>query len=237
MDFMRLKNRAIFKISIILVSIFIVGCNEPLRLIRRISEGKIVYKITYSDQSSSQQFSSILPNEMVIYFKNNNVKSVIKGSFNFYSLEHLSPYKGDTSYTFLRVMDKKIYFGSAKKNGMFLFDELKTSDVNLIEGLEKDFFGYTCKKALLTPANKTNAPIEVYYTDIIKIKNPNANTPFNKIPGFLIKFDVFLKNVRYTFTATEITPMTLDDSFFKIPPKYERIDETEMKSTLSNLMQ
>lgn len=232
------NSQLIAKSTIILGSIlFFFSCEAPPILKKRISEGKIVYNIKYPEQNASSSIAGVLPSEMVIYFKDNNLKSVMKGAMNFYSIEILSPAKSDSTYTFLRVMDKKVFVASPNTNGVFIFEQLKGSDIQLIDGLEKEFLGFKCKKALLTMDDKGIAPIEAYYTNMIRVKNPNKNTPFYKVPGVLVEFELLLKNIRCTITAKEISPLKLDDNTFAITPKYKRISEAEMTSIMVNLMQ
>ena len=236
---MKKTKNSIITIFILLSSHFFLGCDTSTLLKKRISEGKIIYNITYPQNNSSSTISiaSILPSEMVVYFKDNNLRSVIKGSLNFYSIEILSPAKSDTTYTFLRVMNKKVYVASPNKNGIFLFEQLNESKIELINGLEKDFLGFKCKKALLTLDNKGIEPIEAYYTNMIKVKNPNKNTPFEKIPGVLVEFEVLLKNIRCNISANDIQAVKLENNMFSIAPNYEKITEEEMKNLMASLMQ
>lgn len=217
-----------------IVATLVAGCSQPFTPKTKITEGKIVYVIT----NNKPQMSSFLPSQMTMFFKNSNVRSTIKGTLNIFCLEQLERRNEENSYTFLRVLDKKIYFSSPKANGLFLFEELKNSKVTLIDGLEKEFLGFKCKKALLTMDDTGIAPIEIYYTDLLKLKaEPNKNTPFNKIPGTLVQFDVIKNHVRFTFTASEITSEKLDDELFTVSPNYQKTTENEMKELITSLLQ
>ena len=114
---------------ILILSLF--SCSVATEKARKIKEGSITYKIT----QTPIQKSSVLPNEMIIYFDGKNVRSKITGALNIYSLEHIKKQKDDSTYTLLRVLDKRIYFSTPKKCGLFLFDAVKESDVVLIKVL------------------------------------------------------------------------------------------------------
>lgn len=216
---------------ILITSLF--SCTIPAEKPRNIKEGSITFKIS----QTPVQKSSVLPNEMVIFFDEDNVRSKITGALNIYALEHIKNKKNDSTYTLLRVLDKRIYFSTPKSSGLFLFDAVKESDVVLIDGIEKDILDFTCKKALLTMDQKGLEPIEIFYTDKIRIDNPNASTPFFKVPGVMLKFDIYLNRVKYTFEATEINQAKNEAECFELNNNYQHITEKEMKELISSLME
>ncbi len=230
---MRNYHLKIFQLFTLASILSLLSCSAPPIKPKSISEGYITFKIT---QTPTQK-SSVLPNEMIIYFDKDNVRSKITGALNIYALEHIKNKKDDSTYTLLRVLDKKIYFSTPKHCGLFLFDAVKESDVVLISGIEKEILGISCKKALLTMDQKGLEPIEIFYTDKIKIETPNVNTPFFKIPGVMLKFEIYLNRVKYTFEAIDIIQATNDQGYFNLNTDYQRITEQEMKELISSLME
>lgn len=236
----RLMNRSIttFLLGILLVLAFsLSGCKEKNLILHKIDEGKIVFDITFPPQAKPHSFSSVIPSQMVILFKENSTYTKIKGPLNFFSLDVVKPYKKDSITTYLRVLDKKVYLTSPSKNGSFLFSELQNKKTTLIDGLEKEICGIKCKKALMNDDDDAIAPIEIYYTNIISIKNPNANGPFSEIPGVMLKFDLTVNKIRYTFTASDICEEKIEDSFFNPIKGYQKITQEEMQELMRSLTQ
>lgn len=222
---------------VLLLAYSLGGCKEENLVLHTINEGKIIYDITFPPQAASQPFSSVLPSQMVILFKNNSTHTKIKGPLNFFSLDVTKPYKKDSVTTYLRVLDKKVCITAPSKNGNILYNELLNKKTILIEGIEKIICGIKCKKALLSDENNSIAPIEIFYTNLIDIKNPNANGPFSEIPGVMLKFELNVNNVKYTFTASEVCEGRIEDSFFKPMKGYQKITQEEMLELLKSLTQ
>ena len=74
---------------------------------------------------------------------------------------------------------------------------MKTEEVDTIAG-------YLCKKAIGTLGDDTEHPINIYYTDAIKIENPNWCTMFKDIPGVLMAYEVEQFNLRMRLEAREL---------------------------------
>lgn len=230
---MRNYHLKIFQLITLVSILSLLSCSAPTLNTKVITEGHITFKIT---QTPTQK-SSVLPNEMIIYFDKDNVRSKITGALNIYALEHIKSKSNDSTYTLLRVLDKKIYFSTPKRCGLFLFDAVKESDVVLINEIEKEILGISCKKALLTMDQKGLEPIEIFYTDKIIIETPNTNTPFFKVPGVMLKFEIYLNRVKYTFEAVEIVQDKIAQGHFELNPNYQHITETEMKELISSLIE
>ena len=131
---MRNYHLKIFQLITLVSILSLLSCSAPTLNTKVITEGHITFKIT---QTPTQK-SSVLPNEMIIYFDKDNVRSKITGALNIYALEHIKSKSNDSTYTLLRVLDKKIYFSTPKRCGLFLFDAVKESDVVLINEIEKE---------------------------------------------------------------------------------------------------
>ena len=227
--------------AVLLVAFSFSGCKKETIIQHKISEGKIIFDISFppqvNPQVNPQSFSSVIPSQMVILFKENSTYTKIKGPLNFFSLDVVKPYKKDSITTYLRVLDKKVSLTSPARDGNFLFSELQNKKTTLIDGLEKEICGIKCKKALLSDNDDAIAPIEIYYTNLINIKNPNSNGPFNEIPGVMLKFDITVNKIRYTFTASDICEEKIEDSFFKPLKGYQKITQEEMQDLMRSLTQ
>ncbi len=108
--------------------------------------------------------------------------------------------------------------------------------MNLIQTNEtKVIAGYTCKKMKVIPLDKKTAPFDIYYTDELDIKDPNFTTPFYKIPGVLMEYQLEKFGLEIKFTAKSVKQVPVDDKCFHVPHEYRKVSEKEMKRIFEDL--
>jgi len=200
-------------------------------------EGKLEYKIGYSEQLQSDGATTFLPNKMMSLFKEDKTLISIKGGFGLYNLKYISRASGDTCLTLFKLFDKKLYYPMNNKQTLFVFNELGSPGVKLYKDSTKMIAGFACKKAVISFPKREMRAIEAYYCDEIGRENPNKNTPFEKIPGVLMEFNFFYKELSFNLTAKKFTPLTVPESEFQIPKDYKKTTEKEIESFIGTLLQ
>lgn len=227
------------RLFLIFISIIIIisGCSEKGRNDGTYREGKLEYKITYPKELQDKGMTALLPDEMITYFKDDNILLTIKGGFGLYHLRYLSRASGDTCFTLFQLFDNKLYARLGKDQPLFVFKELGKPEITLIKDSVKVIAGFTCKKAVISfPGNKIKS-VNAYYTDEIGRKKPNINTPFEKIPGVLMEFNFFYKNLSFNLKANKFTTLSLPASDFNIPNGYKETSENEIEGFIATLLQ
>ncbi len=95
-----------------------------------------------------------------------------------------------------------------------------------IAGETKDILGYTCQKAFYTLIDtkypKYSTTYLVYYTTLLP---PIYNSPFEKLNGCALYFEVIKGTTYTTCVATEIKHETIPDSLFQVPEGYKYKDQ------------
>ena len=101
---------------------------------------------------------------------------------------------------------------------------------------EKTIAGYKCKNATVKVLHKTKPyTIEVWYTDEIKVSNPNWCTPYKEIKGMLMEYQVEKLDVVMKFTATKVEMTEFTPEEFTLPEGYKKISYQEMEESLQQL--
>ncbi len=223
----------------ILISVIIIltGCIDNVKNEHNNKEGKLEYKIIYSQQLLDEGTTTFLPDKMISIFKDDKMSLSIKGGFGLYYLKYISRASGDTCFTLFKLFDKKLYYPMDKKQTLFIFNELGEPDIKLYIDSIKMIAGFPCKKAIISFPKTNIRAIKAYYTEEIGKKDPNRNTPFKKIPGVLMEFNFFYKNLSFNLTAQKFTPLTMQESDFQIPEEYKETTEEEIESFIGTLLQ
>jgi GLPGLI family protein len=102
-------------------------------------------------------------------------------------------------------------------------------DLVVVESSEtKEICGLKCKKAVGTSAAFNNKPFDIYYTDEIKIADPNMNSPFQDIKGVLLQFTADMNNISMSLIAEKVSEIEIEDEIFDKPEGYTSVSKDEM---------
>ena len=99
--------------------------------------------------------------------------------------------------------------------------------------MAKEIAGYVCKKAKVT---WDDLSFDVFYTDEIKITDPNWNNPFNEIDGVLLQYQFDMFGIKTKITAETVEKIDVEDETFDIPADYKTVTKAEMEDVINQLM-
>ena len=224
-------------ITISVFGLLLFSCIEkPKGYYQGISEGEILYNITYPQEIESHDFSFIYPKEMTLYFKDNYQRLSFKGSMGMYYFDFIYGDKHDTVFTLMKIalMDKRLYATTYGEN-LLIFSEAPSNMELEITDETKEIAGTIAKKAVLKSPFSEISNIEAWYSDSISIKSPNQNTPFNQIQGVLLESEITYKDVKFIFKAHKITSKQMSDEIFKVPAEYKITSISEIAELLNTV--
>jgi len=75
----------------------------------------------------------------------------------------------------------------------------------------------------------------IWYTDEIKVKNPNASTPFNGIEGVLMSFFFMMGPTEMHFTAETVYKKEISDKTFERRDNYTRVSREEINIFINKM--
>ena len=234
-----MNNYKFFLVFIILIFFFLEACNTNSS---KISEGEIIYSIEYLQDENEMPILALLPKEMSTKFKNNNTVSLIRGFWGTFEMRFITNYQQGKVFTILKIFSKKYLFKADTGEIEPGYEEML--DIKIKE-TGKDTTFYTeskmpikCYEAEVNSPVFGNKPIKVYYTYDIAIKNPNIGTPYKKIPGILVAFQVRLVGIDMKFKIKEINLTKIEDSEFSPQPdEYKEISKEEFSKLLKSFTQ
>ena len=191
------------------------GCDSSI-FKKGIDEGQITYNITYFQSDDENPLVSLLPTTMVIKFKDNSSIGIIEGWMGLFKSSYISNFKKKTNTSTFKVMDKKLAFETKFDEENFGFDPFPSLKIEHTTD-EKMISGYKCKRAIATVGEEKKDTFSIYYTDDIKINNPNWNTPFKEIAGVLMEFQAGMRGVQMKCVACKVEDLEIKDEEFEIP--------------------
>jgi hypothetical protein len=200
---------------------------------KNISQGEIHYTIEYMGNVSMPR--EIMPRNLVVSFKYDKILFDISAPFGNSGILNLSnPEKGIFD-TYISLLSWRYYY-SAKPGevqpGLEAMQGLqirKTAKTTVI-------CGFNCKNAeVRIPSNKDRV-FEVWYTNEIKVKNPNIATPFSEIDGVLMGFFFIMGPAEMHFMAETVYKKDIPDETFERKTKYSRISREQIDNIIEKMI-
>jgi hypothetical protein len=199
-----------------------------------IDQGEIHYNIDYVGEFGVPK--EFLPKNLIISFKNDKILYDMSGLANSGIFNLTNPDKGiyDTYFSLPPVrfyyagVQGELYPGFSAMEGMVLKKTSKTAVI----------CGFNCKNAEVSFLATGDTTYNIWYTDEIKMENPNASTPFSQIDGVLMNFFFFIGTAEMHFTAQGVYDKRISEETFNRKAKFTRIsreDITRLINKLGNL--
>jgi GLPGLI family protein len=219
--------------QIILIVIFAfsnVGCKNFVTT-SSIDEGEIEYDLKVIDNRNPLLANDMLPSTMTMSFKDNNTCFSLS-AFGVFATDLVSNNKTKTLIQTLKLMGKK-YAVFANQDSIRSY--LKNEPSMLIEHTNKTkiIAGYNCKHAKCTFQNPDFPSFDVYYTEDIKIEDPNFYSQYAPIKGVLMEFNVYRYNVFMKLSAKQVNKKDIDDDLFEAIKDFKMVGKKEMDSYFS----
>jgi hypothetical protein len=220
-------------IAYILLLILIEGCSSS-GLKDKIETGIVEFDISYTNNSGRNFPVQLLPKTIEMKFNNNFASYTIEDRVGLFSICNILDLNDHLSHTLIKVFDKKyVYHGPPKETPIFF----KNKNPYIVKYLSDTMrvAGVLCKKANITDT-ETSKTFEILYTSSFNIQDINNNTPYEKIKGVLLQFDIQMKNLGMKLTAKKVEQQDIKDQDFRIPKGYKLITKKQMEEIINTLL-
>lgn len=195
---------------------------------KRITEGKIVYTLTYPQFKEDNIFTSMFPSEMTFRFKDNNTRNELTTSMAVFSTLLLANNKEKKVTHLVKIANK--YSGLEMDSVEIMEEYGKKPDGMTITPTDstKMIAGYECKHAFVTFVEDSTKNFSLFYTTEIGVEEPNWCTPFHEVKGVLMEATVNKFNIDMHMIAKEVVAEEYPDEDFVITQQYQPISVQEM---------
>lgn len=214
-----MKNRFLPSLPLLLLVFMIASCGGDSAY-KNMREGEIYYNIKYVSNPSS--FSSdLLPKELVIAFRNDLFNTSLKTPIGNSGITAVINPKENIYDTYLNLLSFKYYFKGNSKDMQPGFSAMKGMTVH-DTGRRSIICGFNCRQARVEiPESATTRYI--WYTNEIRVENPNRMTPYREIDGVLMDFFYIIGKAEMQFTADEVVVKQIPDKEFERKKNYKEV--------------
>ena len=206
---------------------FSTGCDQKHQA-TSVDQGEIVYALSYPQFGDDNLIASMFPSTMSFKFKDSMTKSEMKTRMAVFSTTFVTDQSNKTLTHLVRVANKKSGLVLDSAEIMDQYANKPDDMVITFTDSTKVIAGYNCKHAWVEFKDRPDSGFDIYYTNEIKIDEPNWCSPFYEIKGVLMEAQVTKFNIDMKILATEVIPAEYDASEFVIDADFEPITSEEM---------
>lgn len=196
------------------------------------NEGVITYNLVYLDDEKDKPIISLLPDEMVFTYKDNNIIQRVDGWMGIFSMIGIIEPETKTKYALLKIMNEKYIYKVTEDGSGFGYNLMEGKTIEYTD-ITKEIAGFKCKNAIV---KFEDLEFDVFYTEDIIIENANWNNPFSEIKGVLLEYQISMFDINTKITATKVENIEVDPEIFNVPEGYKSVPKEEMEEVINNLM-
>ncbi len=217
--------------AVILTSI-LCSCRE--KGLKNISEGEIYYSIEYV-QNNGKMSVDFKPKTLVISFKDDKILFEILTPFgNQGIINVVNPEKGIFD-TYVNLLGTRLHYSGSANELLPGFSAMNGVTIRKTQKTAK-ICGFNCKHAeAIFPGNPRKV-YDIWYTNEIKVKNPNIATPFNEIDGVLMSFYYILGGSVIKFEAEAVYKKEIPENVFEKRPRYKLVSKNDMDKIITDMI-
>lgn len=227
-----MKNRFPLLILLSALVLTIPACRGG-KSIKNIHEGEIYYNIKYIRNPSS--FSSeFLPKELVVSFRNDLFTTRLRAPFGNSGLTTVINPKEGIYDTYLNILSFKYFYEGTQRDMQPGFSSMK--DIQISEtGRKSVICGLNCRQARVT-LKDSSASKYIWYTNDIRVDEPNRGTPYKDIDGVLMDFFYIMGKAEIEFTADEVFSRQVPDKYFAKKTDYKKVSKSYLDALILKMI-
>ena len=221
-------------ISIIFLVIAFIGFSCKSRAGKHINEGEIHYNIEYNGSISGIP-KEMLPKNLVVYFKHNNILVEMLSHFGNSGVIYLLNHEDNIYDVYFNFFTIKYYYEASKGELFPGFDAMEGIKINKTSKTMV-ICGFHCKNAEVTLPSDRNKIINIWYTNEINVKNSNIATPFKEIEGVMMDFVFYIGEAEIHYSAENVYNKSLNDNVFKRRGNHNKASKEDIKDFINKMV-
>jgi hypothetical protein len=216
----------------VLIIVVISSCSE--RGGKYIDQGEIHYTIDYI-KSAGTMSVELKPSHLVVSFKDNKILFEIMAPIGNQGIININNPESKLYDTYINMLGVRYYYAGSLGEIHPGFSAMEGVEITKTDKTAI-ICGYDCKNAEVTFPADRNKKYDIWYTDQIKVKNSNSNTPFHSIDGVLMSFYYILGGSEMKFQAETVYKKDIPDKAFERRPKFRPVSKKDMDKIITDMV-
>jgi hypothetical protein len=221
-----------FLLIALLTVITITSCKEKIH--KSIREGEIHYNVEYLGHITHMP-KELMPRNLVFSFKNDKIIYQLISPVGNSGITNLCNPAKDVYDTYLSMFTIRYYYQSKPGEWYPGFDAMKGIEI-VKTSKTREICGFNCKNAEVTFPADSNKIYDIWYTNEIDVKNPNASTPFEQIDGVLLNFFFLIGRSELLFEAENVYRKDIPDKTFERKDRFVRVSKSAINKFIHKMV-
>jgi len=216
----------------IVFSILSISCTHKGG--KYLNQGEIHYNINYKGNVGSFP-KEVLPKNLIVAFKDDKILFEMVSPFGNSGIINLANPKKEIYDTYFSLFTYKYYY-AAKKGEMYPgFEAMEGMEIHTTDRTSV-ICGFNCKNAEITFPSDRQKKYDIWFTNEIDVKNPNAASPYYQIDGVLMSFIFLIGHSEMEFTAETVYRKDIPDKMFERRPKYGKASREDIIRFINKML-
>ncbi|MBV6404239.1 MAG: hypothetical protein GFGODING_00989 [Flavobacteriales bacterium] len=210
------------------------GCSHGL-LQDQVAEGVIEYALSFPDYDPNGLMAGMLPEKTTVTFTQDRQLAELSAGMGVFRTAIVTDNERKQLDYHLSLLSKKLV-SRLQPRDMPTFNKEKPALTILYTNEVDTIAGYPCKKAVAVFGAIDKPEIELYYTDRIRIDDPNWYGPFQEVPGVLMRYELVQYGMRMRLDAVAVTPGPVDPVRFALKEGYQEVPPDVLDHELQEVL-
>jgi hypothetical protein len=219
-------------LSAILFIFVFTACNESG--VKSLHQGEIHYDVQYEGHVTLMP-KDLMPKNLIVLFKDDNIIYELVSPFGNSGIINLSNPSKEIYDTYLSLFTIRYYYASKPGELYPGFEAMRGMEVRKTSKTA-EICGFKCKNAEVTFPFDRSKVYNVWYTEDIPVKNPNASTPFSEIDGVLMSFFFFIGRSEFHFEAQNVYKKDIPDETFERKEKFKQVSKKDINKFINKMV-
>jgi len=231
---MHIGKNIINALIIITTLVIFYGCKSD-SFSGKLTEGTIEYEMKYLQSEKENPLISLLPTTMTLKIKDDKSIQKVEGWMGVFQMAGIARRNENYKAALLKIMGEKYVFETTMDGPAFGFDEYPKMKLVPSDSV-KIIAGYKCKGYDVYLNDSSKAAFTIYYTNDIKLENPNCNNPYQQVDGVLLEFQMKFQKIPVHLIAKKVIKEEIPEDEFIVPDGYQKVSKEKIQEVINNLM-
>lgn len=224
-------------VSLFLICLAVLGLGSCENSIfdGRPQKGLITFDVTYPYIESGGIMAAMMPKTMEMKFQDDVYTTDLKAGMGLFRLGFIADNKNRKLKNILKVGGEKLAVELAEQEAQQYLQDFPELTIIFTDGLDT-IAGFPCKQAIAIYNDASKPDMTIYYTDAIKLTQPNWCTQFHEIDGVLLAYEIDRYDIRMRFRASGFEEQELEPSEFEVPDDFSLVSAEVLESKVQETL-
>jgi hypothetical protein len=201
---------------------------------KHIREGEIHYNIEYLGAIGTLP-KDVLPKNLIVSFKNDKILFEMISPLGNSGIMNLANPDEEIYDTYFSLFTIKYYYAAEKGESYPGFEAMEGMKLKKTDKTT-EICGFRCKNAEATFPSDSGKVYDIWYTNEISVKDPNAASPYQDLDGVLMNFFFLIGHSELRFTAETVYKKDVSDQIFERREKFVKVSRADIIKFINKML-